>query len=544
MYPFSLSPILRAAHTGHHQEFFKDFDTSNGPQYWYTKSAWASRANGGLLNTFAYVLNNESLSGGAPHTLDKLGQAANCTNPEIVFGDVLGNDGAGAQMNLWSCALYPNLTHDFRASALAPESRQWVLGNNTDTSPVTSTRVTNFLATCLAAWCDNEEGCGKTKCRPNQLTIKSRHNGSGAGFEVERLNAAALDTCLDSICGYSLISSPDIAGIGVVVSIFMQLALTLVLPLALLYCHLYITRLVGKIERPTDHTAKEDNGAAYKKIVRKKIGWWQTFRQGVLSTLDDFHRAQCCFAIAIDIASLITLFSGHERVTRIDRNAITLASFAGTLPTLVVFCALLLHKEDGLPYTVYLTCFTWLLSLITGYLPLTSLLSPPHDIGMFSPDYIGAQPLECGRMSPTQVCEEWGVESRQMSWIISISSVCTIFLILMYYVIPLAYNLYDSRLPKKWRDQVSKSFPKPIQGRVQPRVSRRYCSLGMQQGLRALVYVAMIAGMTNCGLYVGMILEYIEKGEINTEWGFGQVVAVSVWMPTIMAGGRDCIWGA
>lgn len=542
MYPFSLLPIIRAAHTGQQQDFFEEFHTSEDPEYWYTKTAWATRPNGGLLNSFAYVPIDGSQRSRGPYAIDELGQA-NCTNAAIMFGDVLGNDGAGAQMNLWSCALYPNLTHDFRASALASEAQQWTLGNNTDTSVLTSTQVTRFISTCLAAWCDNEEGCGKTKCRPNEITITSIGNTSERILEVERLNAAALDICLDSICGYQPNSSPDIAGIGVIASIFIQLALTLILPLALLFCHLYIRRLAESVERPFRCGDKENDGTSYKKTVRMRLAKWQRLRKSVLSTLDDFQRAQCCFAIAIDIASLITLFSGHERVTRIDRNAITLASYAGTLPTLVVFCALLLHKTDGVPYTVFLTCFTWLLSLITGYLPLTSLLKLPLNFDDFPKNFIGSQPRECGGMSPVQVCKEWGVESREMSWILSILSACTIALVLVYYICPLILGLYMSQIPETWRNKVSTNFPKPVQQRLYPHVPRRYCSLAMQQGLRALVYVAMISGIVTCGLYVGMIFEYMDKGEMNTEWGFGQVVAVSVWMPTILAAARDFIWG-
>jgi hypothetical protein len=540
MYPFSLLSIIHAAHTGHQQDFYSGFDISNYPQYSYTQTAWATRPNGGILNSFFHVSEDGSLSGGATHNLDKLGKA-NCTNATIVFGDVLGNDGAGAQMNLWSCALFPNLTHDFRSSILAPTSREWVLGNHTDTGIGVSTQVTEFLSRCLAAWCDNEEGCRKTKCRVDQMTIQGSEDGSegDAGYKI--LDAAALDTCLDSICGIQLISSPDIAGIGVMTSIFIQLVLTLTLPLSLLVCHLSIQRLADRNERPVLYTANATVSIPDKMVVLRKIAAWEKLRKSVLSTLDDFQRAQCCFAIAIDIASLITLYSEHIRVTRIDRNAITLTSFAGTLPTLVIFCALLLHKEGGVAYIVYLTSFTWLLSLITGYLPLTTLT---RDMGESAHSYIGAQPSECQEMSPVNVCKEWGIESTvsELSWIVSISSGLTLLLVVFQYLLPLVHTLYNSHLPKNWHDKVSRNFPKPIGRSWDHYVPRRFRPRDIQKGFRGLVFLAMIAGMINCGLYLCMILKYIGKGEMNTEWGFGQVVAVAVWMPTIMTVGRDCIW--
>jgi hypothetical protein len=542
MYPFSLLPIIHAANAGNQQDFYREFDISYHPQYSYTPTAWATRPNGGISNAFAYVPGGGSLSGGTTHNIDKLGKM-DCTNAAIVFGDVLGNDGAGAQMNLWSCALYLNLTHDFRSSKLAPTSREWVLGNKSDTSIGTSTQVAEFLSTCLAAWCDNEEGCGKTKCRVGQMTIAGSGNSSEGDFGGKRLNAAELDTCLDSICGIQFNSSPDIAGIGVMTSIFIQLVLTLTLPFFLSLCHLRIHQLTERNERRKPHTENAHVSVTDKTVVLRKIAAWERLRQSVLSTLDDFQRAQCCFAIAIDIASLITLYSGRERVTRIDRNAITLATFAGTLPTLVVFCALLLSKERGLAYIIYLTCFTWLLSLITGYLPLTSLT---RDIGEAAHSYISAQPSECGGMSPMHVCKEWGIESSvsELSWIVSISSGLTLIFVFLHYLFPLAQTLYNSHLPKGWRDNVLKRLPKPVGRNWDHYVPRRLRPWDIRQGLRALVYIAMIQGIVNCGLYVCMILKYIGNGEMNNEWGFGQVVAVAVWMPTIMTATRSCVWGS
>ncbi|KAH7380249.1 hypothetical protein DE146DRAFT_729497, partial [Phaeosphaeria sp. MPI-PUGE-AT-0046c] len=282
---------------------------------------------------------------------------------------MLGDDGGGAQLNLWSCALYPNITHDFRASTLPHASQEWVLRDDADTSIATSTRVTRFISRCMAAWCDNEESCGKTKCTVDRTTTGGSRDTGESETGDYRLDAQGLDLCLDSICGIQRSSSPDIAGIGVITSIFMQLVLALVLPLILLFCHILIRRMKNKIELPVCSPASDDESFTKRKIARRKIAAWEKSRQGVLATLEDFQRAQCCFAIAIDIASLITLYSGREKVTRVDRDAITLASFAGTLPSLVVFCALLLYKDKGIAYSVYLTCFTWLLSLLTGYLP-------------------------------------------------------------------------------------------------------------------------------------------------------------------------------
>jgi hypothetical protein len=127
---------------------------------------------------------------------------------------------------------------------------------------------------------------------------------------------------------------------------------------------------------------------------------------------------------------------------------------------------------------------------------------------------------------------------------VSISSGLTLIFVFLHYLFPLVQILYDSHLPKGLRDNVLKRLPKPVGRNWDHYVPRRLRPRDIRQGLRALVYIAMIQGIVNCGLYVCMILKYIGNGEMNNEWGFGQVVAVAVWMPTIMTATRSCVWGS
>ncbi|KAH7082795.1 hypothetical protein BKA63DRAFT_404177, partial [Paraphoma chrysanthemicola] len=335
MYPFSLLLIVQAANRGTRQEFFDRFDLSNYPEFFYTPTARAEQPNSGLLNYF--------------DTAEGV-RTANCTNSAVVLGPTPPD---AAQFNLWSCALFPNLTRDFRESRLFNDSRATLLVDDVDTNISTSSQVTTFISTCLAAWCDNSEGCGKSICKPAQTTLHNR----------TILSAAGMDTCLDDICGVSRFSSPDIAGVGVVTSIFIQMSIACATALALLACRVALARLSA------DRRVLGEKELSEHREIRLKSHAIRTLQESLLITLDEFQRAQCCFAIAIDIASLITLYNGSGTVTRIDRTAITMATFAGTLPTIVVFATLLLHKTHDLSYTICLTSFTWILSLITGYLP-------------------------------------------------------------------------------------------------------------------------------------------------------------------------------
>lgn len=499
MYPFSLLHIIQAAHTGLQQEYFNDFDTYNHPEFSYTSTAHAKTPNAGVLNYF-----NDTSSG-----------RANCTDAATVFGSTPPD---AAQINLWSCTLYLNLTRDLREGHLPNKSRAIVLENHTDASIATSTSVTSFISTCLVAWCDNSEACGKTACMPSETVI----NGT-------LLSAASVDTCLDSICGVKRVSSPDFAGIGVITSIFIQLTITSLIPIALLFCHIALSKFYKKQDILSEKTSSN---------LSTKIRSLRSLQDSLLISLDEFQRAQCCFAIAIAIASLITLYNGHGKVTRIDRNAITLASFAGTLPTIVVFGTLLLYKSHDMAYTTLLTSFTWILSLITGYLPLT------RNIGEMPYTYIGAQPAACGGQPPIHVCKEWGVESsvEQFNWVASILSAITMASLALRYCLPLIFKFYLDHVPDWWRERVAR-FPKPLHFSIGHYVPEKLRPVSVRKALRAFVYLAVITSMVNCGVYVFMILAYIEKRSMHTEWSFGQVVAVEVWLPTILSFVNDCVYG-
>jgi hypothetical protein len=232
----------------------------------------------------------------------------------------------------------------------------------------------------------------------------------------------------------------------------------------------------------------------------------------------------------------VTLFNGPEKPTRIDRNAITLASFAGTLPTIVILATLLLYKKRDLSYTIYLTTATWLLSLVTGYLPLT------RPLGEMPYTYIGSQPAACGYQPPEHVCKEWGVESsiEQFSWIASILSAIAMSFLAVRWILPTIFSLY---MRSPLRVFIATHAPKPLQHRIGYWAPEPLRPRYVKQALRSFIYLALFTSVVNCGVYVLMILNYMKKGSMHTEWTFGQVVAVAVWLPTILGGVGDAMYG-
>jgi hypothetical protein len=132
-----------------------------------------------------------------------------------------------APMNFWSCAMFPNITQALRNSHLPSANRTYLLEKNVDTNVNTSTAVTSFISTCLSSWCRESGGCMTSSCTVDSLQVGDT-----------MLSAAGLDTCLDHLCSLplSVPSNPDIGGIGVIASYYIQFGLVMTGLLSLILC--------------------------------------------------------------------------------------------------------------------------------------------------------------------------------------------------------------------------------------------------------------------------------------------------------------------
>lgn len=271
-----------------------------------------------------------------------------------------------ALSRFWGCTFYPNLTHDFRESRLPDKNRTFLLGNQIDTSVSASVNVTSALSTCLLAWCEGSKGCDIPSCTLNQLTI----NGT-------MLSAADVDNCLDNICQASpeKLSNPDIFGIGVSCSIMIQFGIAFGGLLSLIVCWILRTWRMKKSERI------------------------QSVMDIIEIALDEFQHAQCCFAIAIDIAALITLYNNEQQMNEIDKTMIESSGAAGIIPTTLVLATLMGVVNQNSPFTFLLTFFTWILSLIVCFIPKGLY----HDNLIIQS--VHTHPVACGMRASVYICE-------------------------------------------------------------------------------------------------------------------------------------------
>ncbi|KAH5070006.1 hypothetical protein HBI38_085530 [Parastagonospora nodorum] len=288
----------------------------------------------------------------------------------------------GAPMNFWSCALYPNITQASRSSGLSPQNRTYLLENNVDTTEAASVAVTSFISTCLSTWCRESGNCGTSSCAIDQLKIGKT-----------MLSAASLDTCLDHLCRPipRISSNPDIAGIGVISSYYIQFGFVIAGLLSLILCSVALKRTSSPRSPQSDSECDKDPPAQPRLLL-------MSINQTIITALDDFQRAQCSFALAINTASLITLQLSAKTLSFVDRRAIIAASASGTLPTTLVLAALMASNKRHLTFTFCITFAAWALSLSVGLHPQIFRYRDA------SGDYLTKYPGVCGKSPPVNAC--------------------------------------------------------------------------------------------------------------------------------------------
>ena len=114
-----------------------------------------------------------------------------------------------------------------------------------------------------------------------------------------------------------------------------------------------------------------------------------------LCSLSDFHKAQCFYSIALQIASFVTIYGNNKN--QADDMFLLLISADGILPVAIALYTLLLlgHAEV---YDIALAGVSTLMASITGFSILLSYSSVTSINDAVAP-------LSCGGLSPKQICD-------------------------------------------------------------------------------------------------------------------------------------------
>ena len=351
----------------------------------------------------------------------------------------------------------------------------------------------------------------------------------GSNTNTTSPSTEALETCLEAICS-PITLNPDLAGIGVIASFLIQSGICILALVALL-----------------------------------SLEWLALFRNerrsihaGLVAALVDFHKVQCCFSSTIQVTALI-LFREAQRNSALDATAIR-SSFQDFFGTSILVA---LATSGIIPISLTLACIgrygrqSWyliILSLITMALASATLVAAfvyAHDYGIPYDAYTGnmnnlylyndnkyndmnTTSTTCsirGSVGHTlyPLCGTWNLQNNAIGssivtgyWLWPVWAYC-----MMWLPTCMIRHWYDSRsnfsLPHWWSPRrISNWYP-----RIR-KFSNEFSSCRTWTAISCVTWPLCFA----CQLYLFSI--YFKHSVISQKWSFGQIIAVTVWVPSVV----------
>lgn len=455
-----------------------------------------------------------------PYSYGRLECGPRCpTNYTKLFSE---SDDAGDAF-LRQCVLYLQVGERARAGLLPAENASFLEGNGIDTSVAAAAGAVAQISSCLTSYCSLNDGCRASRssvCAPDRLSV----NGT-------LLDRGGLDECLGALClSPQPLANPDIAGVGVLVSFVLQLALALLAALTLLL----LSRSAGKTAAASgdhgDGDAGAGAGAAHPSPARLR-----RLSDAITASLYDFQKAQCFFSIAISVAALISP-SVRDIGSSLDAASHAAAASVGILPptfTLYVLAAANPSRRSW--YVSALTATTWALAFrvllgadMLGYYygRWSSGRAGGDGAGLEGLANDGAAPPypdACAPEGPLQLCP--AARLRHFD--------------------PTPMFAYALCLPAMLGLAVWQAGAVPPVGRLYARAGAECARRGVRLAVwrRGLHAGALALFAAPAAVFLKGVAELFRGGAVAPDWGFGQVVAILVWLPTLAGFVNNCADG-
>ena len=245
---------------------------------------------------------------------------------------------------------------------------------------------------------------------------------------------------------------------------------------------------------PTVQTRKDDKG---------HIGLWLQF-------LSDFHKAQCFYSIALQIASFVAIYGKSKN--RTDDMFLLLISADGLVPISLALYTLLILGHAQV-YDVVLAGTSALLASITGFSIILG-----YSFTKNASD--GSWPTSCGSQSPHGICEiptDFKFNDNPNLYFIGGAIMLDILIasLILVYCWPRLKSITGSKMLKR---------PLPISMRARTSIVI---------SLHVFVTITLIACTIIEGcFFVGVLLP--NNFYVSHDWSFGQVVGITIWSAIIM----------
>ncbi|KAF2799252.1 hypothetical protein K505DRAFT_266015 [Melanomma pulvis-pyrius CBS 109.77] len=426
-----------------------------------------------------------------------------------------------------TCANVPAMAGYLSHNALEPSISSSVLPF---VSPHTTDddlrKVTRAITECLTSTCENARNRSicSSQCSAVNLLINSTTP-----------NVEGLNDCLGSLCNGHYGSLPfadaDVIGIGVFTSYIMQCIFVVLFWFGLLAFEIYRRKQKPAEQRVETRKTEETKGVQpQKQRTSNHQGLFEGF-------LVEFHKSQCYFSATIQIASLS--YGIFETDMLVTFMLIPLAT-NGVLPVMFAFILLFRYGKATMDVTL-LTAACWFLSSIVYWILYAHIIPINSDIGPGEREFRAYRQFmyklsaidACGGYSALAVCpDKFTVGQRDITkashnirvltpiiW--SFSTVCLIAV--------LAAKTARWVRGRNNRRQGSQEDPDNA-AQDNPSSRNLPLTLSITYWLTTLCFVAGICMQLSL-LSIGTSLNMMD----GKDWGFGQIVAITIWVPPLMA---------
>ena len=272
-----------------------------------------------------------------------------------------------------------------------------------------------------------------------------------------------------------------------------------------------------KMEKMAQSTSKERNASDFSNKTAAHVAPVddEKSHSGLLYlTTEDFHKLQCYYAIALLIASFVALYGGsNAEKAQLDEAFLLLVSANGLIPVALTFYTLMLLRRTTL-YQVILTTISALLASATGFWIVKNYsLNQPFSDEQW--------PSTCGALSPQYICG-FEFELNRYYYPQIIFAVAAILCDTLIFGLVVWYTLGRAEIKSLAR----------MKKRVLPKGSR---TLGLAQAMLHTSAVIILLACTTGELFFFRLLLLRKEGITDmTNWGFGQIVGITVWCAVIV----------
>ena len=252
------------------------------------------------------------------------------------------------------------------------------------------------------------------------------------------------------------------------------------------------------------------------------------------ATLAEFHKAQCYFTIALQIATFVITYSKTSPTSYIDQNFLLLVALDGIVPITVTLYTLSTFGKRSW-YMITLSVVSIVLSTFNG-IHINRTFSSYTDVP-------GLGPATCGSVGPAGLC--FGIGANNI--VIDDSVLSNQFFVIMIITDVIAGCLVIWKLlteSTQWWEAFIRAIAKRLVARMKStsglttdelhrcdKVNHRI------QLITAIVFhfLIVVALFACSALDLYILEELLISPFVDVKsWGFGQIVGMTIWMGVIL----------